>query len=133
MDEEDESEEDLIKQKDDHHSAVHNSIIQNQQNLVINTLDSQTGPPFQCDLCPKTFTRRHDMKRHMNNIHSDNRVVFKINDKPKLYTCDICDKSFVHKPSLFRHKKSHEVDEILIIDHEADSALIGGFVKSAQN
>ena len=118
MDREDEREEQLVTQTDDHQSDVHNSSIQNKQNLLINTIDSQTGPPFKCDLCSKTFTRRHDMKRHMNNVHSDNRDVFKINDRPKSFTCDVCDKSFARKASLFKHKKNHEIDKVMLSDHD---------------
>ena len=39
---------------------------------------------FACELCPKSYTRRHDLKRHVSNSHSEERP----------YSCEQCDKSF---------------------------------------
>ncbi|KAK8106626.1 Zinc finger protein [Apiospora kogelbergensis] len=48
--------------------------------------------PFQCDVCPKSFNRNHDLKRH-KRIH--------LAVKP--FPCDHCDKSFSRKDALKRH------------------------------
>jgi uncharacterized Zn-finger protein len=53
----------------------------------------QPGPPndrpFRCDLCPQSFNRNHDLKRH-KRIH--------LAVKP--FPCNHCDKSFSRKDAL---------------------------------
>ncbi|KAK2746496.1 hypothetical protein FQN57_003122 [Myotisia sp. PD_48] len=55
-----------------------------------------SGPPndrpFRCDLCPQSFNRNHDLKRH-KRIH--------LAVKP--FPCTHCDKSFSRKDALKRH------------------------------
>lgn len=48
--------------------------------------------PFQCDVCPHSFHRNHDLKRH-KRIH--------LEIKP--YPCDWCEKRFTRKDALKRH------------------------------
>ncbi|KAK8140572.1 hypothetical protein PG984_000638 [Apiospora sp. TS-2023a] len=48
--------------------------------------------PFKCDVCPQSFNRNHDLKRH-KRIH--------LAVKP--FPCDHCDKSFSRKDALKRH------------------------------
>ncbi|KFX94994.1 hypothetical protein O988_06050 [Pseudogymnoascus sp. VKM F-3808] len=48
--------------------------------------------PFKCDLCPQSFNRNHDLKRH-KRIH--------LAVKP--YPCGECEKSFSRKDALKRH------------------------------
>ena len=45
--------------------------------------------PFKCDVCPQSFNRNHDLKRH-KRIH--------LSVKP--YPCTFCDKSFSRKDAL---------------------------------
>jgi hypothetical protein len=45
--------------------------------------------PFKCDLCPQSFNRNHDLKRH-KRIH--------LAVKP--YPCGECEKSFSRKDAL---------------------------------
>ena len=40
---------------------------------------------FSCDVCGKSFTRKHDLKRHITAVHKHTKPTFK---------CDICDISF---------------------------------------
>ena len=49
----------------------------------------QTERPFKCDLCPQSFNRNHDLKRH-KRIH--------LAVKP--FPCSHCDKSFSRKDAL---------------------------------
>ncbi|KAI2605032.1 uncharacterized protein GGS25DRAFT_524534 [Hypoxylon fragiforme] len=49
--------------------------------------------PFRCDLCPTSFNRNHDLKRH-KRIH--------LAIKP--FPCKFCDKSFSRKDALKRHR-----------------------------
>ncbi|CCX07803.1 hypothetical protein FPQ18DRAFT_93870 [Pyronema domesticum] len=49
--------------------------------------------PFKCDVCPQSFSRNHDLKRH-KRIH--------LAVKP--FPCDNCDKSFSRKDALKRHR-----------------------------
>ncbi|KAK2075205.1 hypothetical protein P8C59_009352 [Phyllachora maydis] len=49
--------------------------------------------PFKCDVCPQSFNRNHDLKRH-KRIH--------LAVKP--FPCNFCDKSFSRKDALKRHR-----------------------------
>ncbi|KAL1891758.1 transcriptional regulator of sulfur amino acid metabolism [Sporothrix stenoceras] len=49
--------------------------------------------PFKCDVCPQSFNRNHDLKRH-KRIH--------LAVKP--FPCNYCDKSFSRKDALKRHR-----------------------------
>ncbi|KAI9760575.1 MAG: hypothetical protein M4579_001544 [Chaenotheca gracillima] len=52
----------------------------------------QNERPFKCDVCPQSFNRNHDLKRH-KRIH--------LAVKP--FPCGHCDKSFSRKDALKRH------------------------------
>ncbi|KAJ8327863.1 hypothetical protein QVD99_006396 [Batrachochytrium dendrobatidis] len=51
--------------------------------------------PYRCSMCPQTFSRSHDLKRHYY-IHSQ--------DKP--HTCPRCGKGFSRRDALKRHQRS---------------------------
>ncbi|KAI8912616.1 hypothetical protein EDD86DRAFT_201868 [Gorgonomyces haynaldii] len=51
--------------------------------------------PFSCAHCPQSFSRSHDLKRHMY-IHSQ--------DKP--FVCPRCNRGFSRRDALRRHEKS---------------------------
>ncbi|KAI1854264.1 hypothetical protein JX265_000673 [Neoarthrinium moseri] len=53
----------------------------------------QQDRPFKCDVCPQSFNRNHDLKRH-KRIH--------LAVKP--FPCNHCDKSFSRKDALKRHR-----------------------------
>lgn len=53
----------------------------------------QNERPFKCDVCPQSFNRNHDLKRH-KRIH--------LAVKP--FPCKHCDKSFSRKDALKRHR-----------------------------
>nr|KAJ3403733.1 hypothetical protein HK105_004017 [Polyrhizophydium stewartii] len=48
--------------------------------------------PFKCEMCASTFSRNHDLKRHVR-IHLGIRP----------YRCDLCGKSFTRMDALHRH------------------------------
>ncbi|KAI9137211.1 hypothetical protein BKA69DRAFT_1032805, partial [Paraphysoderma sedebokerense] len=49
--------------------------------------------PFVCSYCGKSFSRAHDLKRHVTSLHS----------KVKPYNCCICGKEFARVDALNRH------------------------------
>ncbi|KAJ1334813.1 hypothetical protein BSLG_007968 [Batrachochytrium salamandrivorans] len=53
---------------------------------------STNSKPFKCEMCPSTFSRNHDLKRHVR-IHLGIRP----------YKCDMCEKSFTRMDALHRH------------------------------
>lgn len=50
--------------------------------------------PFRCVICPASFARNHDLKRHV-----------KLHEK-KAWKCDGCDKMFSRRDAIKRHKNS---------------------------
>jgi uncharacterized C2H2 Zn-finger protein len=60
------------------------------------------NPGHGCDHCEKVFTRRADLKRHIQSLHFGE----------KSFTCDQCDKSFATKDKLNRHKKIHGKEKV---------------------
>ncbi|XP_066925361.1 zinc finger imprinted 3-like [Clytia hemisphaerica] len=63
----------------------------NQQKA--SSLKNKKDKHFKCTECGTLFTRRNDMKKHMNNLH--------LGIKP--HKCETCPKSFAHKGDLNRH------------------------------
>ncbi|KAG9291140.1 hypothetical protein G9A89_013012 [Geosiphon pyriformis] len=62
------------------------------------THNPQREKPFRCliDGCGSSFTRKHDLKRHINGIHKQERQ----------YECQFCRKSFCRKDSWKRHEST---------------------------
>lgn len=54
------------------------------------------GKP-QCSFCKKLFGRKHDLRRHLNNVHL----------KSVQYVCHVCQKVFYEGFHLTRHLKTH--------------------------
>ncbi|EPQ52702.1 hypothetical protein GLOTRDRAFT_140346 [Gloeophyllum trabeum ATCC 11539] len=57
-------------------------------------LTAQGDRPYQCNICPATFARNHDLKRHMK-LHES-----------KAYKCLGCNKTFSRRDALKRHKNA---------------------------
>lgn len=64
------------------HALPHHSMYSGAPN-------SQHDRPYRCDICPQSFNRNHDLKRH-KRIH--------LAIKP--YPCEYCDKAFSRKDAL---------------------------------
>jgi KRAB domain-containing zinc finger protein len=86
--------------------------------------------PFQCDLCPKKYTSKHEIKQHLMATHSDknfkcNECDFttktkkclnthkkRIHSNLKPFSCQICDKKFKAKFEVQRHHQAvHKTDK----------------------
>ncbi|KAI1643627.1 uncharacterized protein F4817DRAFT_319632 [Daldinia loculata] len=63
------------------------------QHLYANSHPITQDRPFKCDICPQSFNRNHDLKRH-KRIH--------LAIKP--FPCTFCEKSFSRKDALKRHR-----------------------------
>ena len=64
---------------------------------VVEHNEPGTSPQFQCDECPKTFTRAILLRAHKKR-HTDAQPYF----------CDVCGKSFKLKYSFIYHVRKHE-------------------------
>ncbi|CAG8454615.1 4043_t:CDS:2 [Ambispora gerdemannii] len=62
------------------------------------THDPNRVKPFACDFpsCGSRFTRKHDLKRHINGIHKGEKV----------HECNACQKPFSRKDAWKRHQSS---------------------------
>ena len=92
-----------------------------------------TSPPsnksqksWKCEFCNKSFSKKHHLKRHVEQVHSDSRpytcqycnISFKdkynlkvherIHTGEKPFQCHICNRSFNQKSALNAHVKIHE-------------------------
>ena len=57
---------------------------------------------FQCNTCSSTFSRKDNLKHHLEQKHSGNK---------KLFSCDDCSRVFTENSSLKRHLKiQHNVE-----------------------
>ncbi|KAI0847641.1 hypothetical protein F5Y00DRAFT_253840 [Daldinia vernicosa] len=63
------------------------------QHIYTNSHPIAQDRPFKCDICPQSFNRNHDLKRH-KRIH--------LAIKP--FPCTFCEKSFSRKDALKRHR-----------------------------
>lgn len=84
-----------------HHSEIDPELVQFRNIFAIYVLydvHHMTTIVHICDLCNKTFSKRSNLKRHMENTdHSD-----KTSSK---YCCNICNTSYKSKSGLWYHKK----------------------------
>ncbi|KAI8840637.1 hypothetical protein BJ741DRAFT_706014 [Chytriomyces cf. hyalinus JEL632] len=56
----------------------------------------ESGRTFQCDQCDLSFTRKHDMNRHIRSVHA-------VQAGEALFACGICGQGFGRVDSLKRH------------------------------
>ncbi|TPX69379.1 hypothetical protein SpCBS45565_g02411 [Spizellomyces sp. 'palustris'] len=59
------------------------------------TTNPTKAKPFRCEMCPQTFSRSHDLKRH-----------YYIHTQEKPYRCKRCGKGFSRRDALRRHERS---------------------------
>lgn len=79
------------------HPYYHPNAIHSQQPAMETPEGSnETGVPFTCTICDKSFWRKYDFKRHVR-IHT--------NERP--YVCPRCEKGFTRKDALNRHLQAN--------------------------
>lgn len=52
---------------------------------------------YQCEYCSKQFTRKENLRNHLDNIHLNIRK----------YQCAVCDKQFSERANLMVHTRIH--------------------------
>ena len=62
----------------------------------------------RCHLCSKTFTVRHNLLRHLRNIHGIQHV----------HSCPLCEKTFSRPDNLKKHVKECEVKNSPQVEQE---------------
>ncbi|KAF9196724.1 hypothetical protein BGZ50_007888 [Haplosporangium sp. Z 11] len=68
--------------------------------------------PFPCHLCPRVFSRKHDLQRHIR-VHTGS----------KPYVCMNCQKAFARTDALCRHYKVEEACRTMAENLEADEGV----------
>lgn len=56
-------------------------------------LEKSSRESFDCNLCPSTFTRKHNLQRHIRITHG----------KQRKYPCSYCGKKWANSQGLQRH------------------------------
>ena len=95
-----------------------------EDSLVINPISIIPGAdkPFQCDQCNKQYSRKDNLKQHIDTVHEGKKSVFACDHCNKQYSqkghlnqhiasvhdgkkfdCDQCNKQFYYKTHLNRH------------------------------
>ncbi|CAL1296246.1 unnamed protein product [Larinioides sclopetarius] len=68
-------------------------------------LNNRGQKSFRCEICKKSFSRKHNLKQH-SRIHSG----------VKPFTCNICHKAFFYKCNLVTHLRTHSDDNPFTCD-----------------
>jgi hypothetical protein len=77
-------------------SASENSLVGHAQDTQRSTEAPEYPDRFYCDLCPKQFTRAHNLRSHVGT-HTDERP----------FVCTVCGKSFARQSDRKRHEALH--------------------------
>ena len=72
---------------------------------------------FKCEICSKSFTRLHDLNRHVKHFHPNEYHTSR-------FECDICDKSYQWKESLTKHKKYKHSNKVKVVKLPKSSITI---------
>lgn len=72
--------------------------------VTVTTANPQRQPSaarrFKCDLCDKSYTRKHNLVAHKLSVHT--------NEKP--FTCSVCKAKFKRESGLTRHVREQHTD-----------------------
>ena len=63
-------------------------------------MSSQESKLHRCDQCDKTFTRLSNLRRHVKDVHTDN----------KPFQCGQCNKTFARRSHLSEHERTHSTE-----------------------
>ena len=61
---------------------------------------------FTCDLCSKLFKTKQNLKKHLKNVHKQNKSEAKQVGQKMIPTCEICNKDFKYLYNLRTHVKN---------------------------
>ncbi|KAF5269137.1 hypothetical protein FQR65_LT02437 [Abscondita terminalis] len=99
-DDEEEEEDGERRNKNEEEESAETAIHQDEGLLLIQTPPITTevvNGKQQCSFCLKLYRRKHDLKRHLNNIHL----------KAIQYVCHLCNIPFYEAFQLTRHLRQH--------------------------
>ena len=102
------------------------SVKENSESFSVEATSAEQPPrlPYQCQQCPKTFSRKDGLARHVEAIHlnikhtcTDCGLAFKnkfrlddhvkgIHERSQLFNCKDCERVFELKAQLYRHNHS---------------------------
>ena len=61
--------------------------------------------PYKCDVCPKQFNHKTDLRRHMC-LHTG--------EKP--FSCDVCGKGFIREDRMIKHSDTHKKKQPILMN-----------------
>ncbi|PIO26989.1 hypothetical protein AB205_0114910, partial [Aquarana catesbeiana] len=101
--------------------------LQGQSSPISHQRALNINRPYKCPLCPKTYTQRSTLTKHLRT-HTGHRPYrctvcgksfiqnsdlvkhHRTHTGEKPYSCSICDKRFAESSSLMKHKRTHNGD-----------------------
>ncbi|XP_059607702.1 zinc finger protein OZF-like [Phlebotomus argentipes] len=106
-------------------------LLKTQQSLKGHIARHGTDTKFECEQCGRAFNDKHDMRRHIQRIHSQlpgkrfscqhcekvfyNRTLFErhvsVHSQTKDIECSLCAKKFKHERNLREHLHVHRQDK----------------------
>ena len=63
-------------------------------------------PQFTCELCGKRFTRKYNLRYHIDKLHCET----KLSISKRIYNCDKCTRSYRSVSGLNQHKRLHHAE-----------------------
>ena len=64
----------------------------------------QGDKPYKCEVCPKQFNHKTDLRRHMC-LHTG--------EKP--FACDVCGKGFIREDRMVKHSDTHKKKQPILM------------------
>lgn len=66
---------------------------------------------YKCPVCTKTFKHINNIPRHLREMHSEDKALYKRIEKTCQVDCHLCGVKFLYNTNLYRHMKNKHPGE----------------------